>query len=113
MRTLETYRGYDIVETDWTATVPVYGEDARMPVLVILGMKERTDDPTLLAVEEAREYIDRELAGREAMREARTARWTAVVRHRGNSLAVTIPSKVARELEIDDGVEVEVAIERR
>lgn len=106
MRTLETYRGFEIVETDWTT------EEAR-PVLVILGLKERPSSPILTTVEEARGFVDEELAGREAMREARTARWTAVVRHRGNSLAVTIPSKIARDLGLDDGSEVEVAMEKK
>lgn len=38
------------------------------------------------------------------------ARWKAVVRHRGNSLAITIPADTARTLELDDGCEVEVEV---
>jgi len=112
MRVLETYKGYDIVETDWTTEVRVGGREEVREVLVIMGLKERPSSPFITTVEEAREYVDAELAGREAMREARTATWDAVVRHKGNSLAVVIPSRIARSLEVDDGIEVRVTVER-
>ncbi len=112
MRVLETYKGFDIVETDWTTEVKAGGREEVREVLVIMGLKERPSSPFLTTLAECRDYIDAELAGREAMREARTARWTATVRHKGNSLAVVIPSRIARSLEIDDGIEVEITIER-
>ncbi len=43
----------------------------------------------------------------------RTARWRAVVRHRGNSLAVTVPAETARELGLKDGDEVDVEVTAR
>ena len=102
MRTIERYRGFEIVE--------LFVDGAS--VHVIPGMKERVSDPVLGTVEEARAFIDEEIAGREAFREARTVRWKAVVRYRGNSLSVTIPAKLARSLGLQDGDEVEVAIAR-
>ena len=100
MRTVERYKGYEIVE--------LYADGA--PVHVIPGMKERVSDPVLGTVEEARSFIDGELAGREALREARTLRWKAAVRYRGNSLAITIPAKLARSSGLQDGDEVDVAL---
>ncbi len=111
MRTVETYRGYDIVETDWTTTVRVGvdREDVR-PVFVIMGLKERPSSPFLTSVPECREYVDSELAGREEMRRLKSARWRAVVRHRGNSLAVTVPAQIARDMGLEDGDEVVVEV---
>ena len=48
MRTVERYRGFEIVELD------VDGAS----VHVIPGMKERVSDPVLGTVEEARSFID-------------------------------------------------------
>ena len=102
MRTVESYRGFEIVELDVDGA----------PVHVIQGMKERVSDPVLGTVEEARSFIDGELAGREALREARTVMWRATVRYRGNSLAVTIPVKLVRSAGLRDGDEVEVSLRK-
>lgn len=59
MRTVEQYRGFKIVESDWTTDDPLTGEVRA--VYVIPGMKERPNKPYLTSVEEAREYIDFEL----------------------------------------------------
>lgn len=40
----------------------------------------------------------------------RSESWDAVVRHRGNSLAVIIPAKTARGMGLDDGSEVTVTV---
>ena len=114
MQTVEEHRGYEIVETDWTTEVRT-GFDASevRPVFVIPGMKERPSSPYLTTVQEARDYIDEELAGREAVREARTIRWRAVVRYRGNSLAVTIPAREAKALGVQEGDEVDVEVYKR
>lgn len=114
MRTAETYRGYEIVETDWTTEVRT-GFDATevRPVYVILGMKECPSSPFLTTVQEARDYIDEELAGREALREARTAVFEASVKVRGaSSLGVTIPASASRALGLDVGDRVRVTVER-
>ena len=114
MRTAETYRGYEVVETDWTTEVRVGFDRAEVrPVYVIPGMKERPSSPFLTTVQEARDYIDKELAGREAMREARTATFEASVKVRGAaSLGVTIPAPAARALGLDVGDRVRVTVER-
>lgn len=59
MRTVEEYRGFEIVESDWTTDDPLTGEVRA--VYVIPGMKERPNKPFLTSVEEAREYVDLEL----------------------------------------------------
>ena len=114
MRTAETYRGFEVVETDWTTEVRVGSDRAEVrPVYVIPGMKERPSSPFLTTVQEARDYIDEELAGREAMREARTATFEASVKVRGAaSLGVTIPAPASRALGLDVGDRVRVTVEK-
>lgn len=114
MRTADEYRGYRIVETDWTTEVRVGFDRAEVrPVYVIPGMKERPSSPFLTSVQEARDFIDEELAGREAMREARTATFEASVKVRGAaSLGVTIPAPAARALGLDVGDRVKVTVEK-
>lgn len=114
MRTAETYRGYEVVETDWTTEVRVgFDRTEVRPVYVIPGMKERPSSPFLTTVQEARDYIDEELAGREAMREARTAVFEASVKVRGAaSLGVTIPASASRALGLEVGDRVRVTVEK-
>ena len=114
MQTVDEYRGYEIVETDWTTEVRVGFDRAEVrPVYVIPGMKERPSSPFLTSVQEARDFIDEELAGREAMREARTSTFEASVKVRGvASLGVTIPADVARCMGLDVGDRVRVTVEK-
>ena len=114
MQTAETYRGYEVVETDWTTAVRTGdGREEVRPVYVIPGMKERPSSPFLTTVQEARDFIDEELAGREAMREARTAVFEASVKVRGAaSLGVTIPASASRALGLDVGDRVRVTVEK-
>ena len=110
MQTVDEYKGYEIVETGWTTEVRT-GFDASevRPVYVIPGMKERPSSPFLTTVQEARDFIDEELAGREAMREARTA--TFKVRDAA-SLGVTIPASASRALGLEVGDRVRVTVEK-
>lgn len=114
VRTAETYRGYEVVETDWTTEVRTGSDRTEVrPVYVIPGMKERPSSPYLTTVQEARDYIDEELAGREVMREARTATFEASVKVRGAaSLGVTIPASASRALGLDVGDRVRVTVEK-
>lgn len=109
MRKAASYRGYDIVETEWRTEDP---SGRVLPVFVIPGMKERPSSPFLTSPAEAREYIDEELDAREEAERARTWSWTAVVRTKGNSLSIVVPSKAARILGIEAGDEVEVTLVR-
>ncbi|MBR6204683.1 MAG: AbrB/MazE/SpoVT family DNA-binding domain-containing protein [Candidatus Methanomethylophilaceae archaeon] len=114
MQTVDEYKGYEIVETGWTTEVRT-GFDASevRPVYVIPGMKERPSSPFLTTVQEARDFIDEELAGREAMREARTATFEASVKVRGAaSLGVTIPASASRALGLEVGDRVRVTVEK-
>ena len=113
MQEFGEYRGYKIVESDWTTTVKVgFDREEVRPVYVIPGLKERPSHPFLTSVAEAREYIDLELDAREEAREAGTVRFTAVIRARGNSLNINIPASAVRGLGLEPGDEVEVAVRR-
>lgn len=113
MQEFGEYRGYRIVESDWTTTVKIgHDKEEVRPVYVIPGLKERPSSPFLTTVAEAREYIDLELDAREEAREAGTVRFAAVIRARGNSLNVNIPATAARGLGLEPGDEVEVAVRR-
>ncbi len=112
MKSVEVYKGYEIICTDRTVSSADKTKSSELPIYVISGLKERLDNPYLTSVADAREFIDGEIAGREAFRKMMTIKWTAIVRHRGNSLAVVIPAKYAKELQLDDGMEVEVTLEK-
>ena len=114
VRTVGEHRGYEVEETDWTTAVRTGdGREEVRPVYVIPGMKDRPSSPFLTTVQEARDYIDEELAGREAMREARTATFEASVKVRGAaSLGVTVPAGAARSLGLDVGDRVRVTVEK-
>lgn len=110
MRTVDVHRSYNIVETDWTTEDPATGEVR--PVYVIPGLKERPNRPYLTTVQEAREYIDYELDGREAWAQESAETYKAQARAHGRSVAVTIPSHTARRLDIEAGDELEVTIRK-
>lgn len=114
MRTVDVHRTFPILETDWTTAVRTGdGREEVRPVYVIPGLKERPSSPYLTTVQEARDYIDEELAGREAMREARTATFEASVKVRGAaSLGVTIPASASRAMGLDVGDRVRVTVEK-
>ena len=110
MRTAAEHRGYTIVETDWTTEDQATGEVR--PVYVIPGLKERPSRPFLTTVEEAREYIDDELDGREAWARESSETFAAQARAHGRSLAVTIPSSAVRRLGVEVGDELEVTVRK-
>ena len=113
MRTAAEHRGYEIVETDWTTSVKVgFDKEEVRPVYVIPGLKERPSKPFLTTVEEAREYIDDELDGREAWAQESSETFTAQARAHGRSVAVTIPSSAVRRLGIEVGDELEVTVRK-
>lgn len=113
MRTAAEHRGYEIVETDWTTTVKVGPDEEEVrPVYVIPGLKERPSRPFLTTVEEARDYIDDELDGREAWARESSETFVAQARAHGRSLAVTIPSHAARRLGVEVGDELEVTVRK-
>ena len=113
MRTVEEHRGYEIVETDWATEVKVgFDREEVRPVYVIPGLKERPSSPFLTTVDEAREYIDAELDGREAWAQESSETFTAQARAHGRSLAVTVPSSAVRRLGIEVGDELEVTVRK-
>ena len=113
MRTAAEHRGYEIVETDWTTTVKVgFDKEEVRPVYVIPGLKERPSRPFLTTVQEAREYIDDELDGREQWAKESAETFTAQARAHGRSVAVTIPSSAVRRLGIEVGDELEVTVRK-
>ena len=111
MRAAAEHRGYRIVETDWTTEDPATGEVR--PVHVIPGLKERPSRPFLTTVQEAREYIDDELDGREQWARESAETFTAQARAHGRSVAVTIPSSAVRRLGVEVGDELEVTVRAR
>lgn len=114
MRTVEEHRGFQIVETDWTTSVKVgFDQEEVRPVYVIPGLKERPSKPFLTTVEEAREYIDAELDGREAWKEESSEEFEAVLKVRGAaSVGLTVPADVARRMGLDVGDRVVVTIRK-
>lgn len=110
MRVVDVHRSFNIVETDWTTEDPATGEVR--PVYVIPGLKERPSRPFLTTVEEAREYIDDELDGREAWAQESAETFTAQARAHGRSVAVTVPSSAVRRLGIEVGDELEVTVRK-
>ena len=106
MEILESYRGFDIVETDWTRA----GGSSR--ILIIPGLKDRLGSPTLTRRSDAREYIDAELAGRENTADMMREEFVVQVKPKGGSLGVTIPASAARVLCLQAGENVRVTIER-
>jgi hypothetical protein len=113
MKIVEEYRGYTIVETDWTTTVKVgFDEEEVRSVYIIRGLKERPSRPFLTSVEQCREYIDGELEGRAAVDLAMSETWEARVRMNGTSQAVTVPAAVMRRLGLEVGDEVRVTVSK-
>lgn len=114
MRTVEEHRGYEIVETDWATEVKVgFDREEVRPVYVIPGLKERPSSPFLTTVDEAREYIDAELDGREAWKEEISEEFEAVLKVRGAaSVGLTVPADVARRMGLDVGDRVVVTIRK-
>lgn len=110
MRAAAEHRGYRIVETDWTTEDPATGEVR--PVYVIPGLKERPSRPFLTTIQEAREYIDDELDGREAWAQESAETFKAQARAHGRSVAVTIPSSAVRRLGVEVGDELEVTVRK-
>lgn len=108
MQTVEEYKGFRIVETDWTTET----ERGIVPVYIIRGLKERPSRPFLTTVEQCREYIDGELEGRAMVDEAMSETWEARVRMNGTSQAVTVPAAVMRRLGLEVGDEVRVTVAR-
>ena len=113
MKAVSEYRDYIIVETDWTTSVNVGGVEEVRPVYVIPGLKERPSRPFLTTVDEAREYIDAELDGREAWKEESSEEFEAVLKVRGAaSVGLTVPADVARRMGLDVGDRVVVTIRK-
>ena len=112
MRTAAEHRGYAIVETDWTTEVKVGSSEEVRPVYVIPGLKERPSRPFLTTVQEAREYIDDELDGREQWAKESSETFMAQARAHGRSVAVTIPSSAVRRLGVEVGDELEVTVRK-
>ena len=113
MRVSEEYRGYTIVETDWTTEVNVGGAEEVRPVFIIRGLKERPSRPFLTSVEECERYIEDELKAREEMDEALSETWDCRVRSNGNASIVTVPADVMRRLGLEIGDQVTVRVSRR
>ena len=63
-------------------------------------------------VQEAREYIDDELDGREAWAQESSETFRAQARAHGRSVAVTIPSSAVRRLGVEVGDELEVTVRK-
>ena len=114
MQTVEEYKGYEIVETGWTTTVKVgFDREEVRPVYVIPGLKERPSRPFLTTVDEAREYIDDELDGREKWAQETSEEFEAVLKVRGAaSVGLTVPADVARRRGLDVGDRVSVTIRK-
>lgn len=110
VRVVDVHRSFNIVETDWTTEDQATGEVR--PVYVIPGLKERPSRPFLTTVQEAREYIDDELDGREQWAKESAETFAAQARAHGRSVAVTIPSHAARRLGIEVGDELEVTVRK-
>lgn len=112
MQIVEEYKGFTIVETDWTTTVKVgFDQEEVRAVYIIRGLKERPSRPFLTTVEQCREYIDEELEGRARMDEAMSETWECRIRSNGRASVVTVPAETMRRLglEIGDAVRVTVA----
>lgn len=107
MQIVEQYRGYTIIETDWTTET----EAGVVPVYIIRGLKERPSRPFLTTVKQCREYVNDELAGREAVDEAMSETFEGRIRSNGRSSVVTVPAEVMGRmgLEIGDAVQVRVS----
>jgi hypothetical protein len=114
VRVADVHRTFNIVETDWTTTVKVgFDKEEVRPVYVIPGLKERPSSPFLTTVEEAREYIDAELDGREAWKAESSEEFETVLKVRGAaSVGLTVPADVARRMGLDVGDRVIVTIRR-
>ena len=110
MRVVDVHRSFNIVETDWTTEDQATGEVR--PVYVIPGLKERPSRPFLTTIEEAREYIDDELDGREQWARESSETFRAQARAHGRSVAVTIPSSAVRRLGVEVGDELEVTVRK-
>ena len=107
MRTVDRYRGFDIVESDFLAE----DGDRLRAALVVPGLKERPDGPVLTSRDEARAWIDAELDAREKASDGEEFRAELKVRGRC-SLGVTVPADVARRMMLDVGDEVIVRVRR-
>lgn len=106
MRVAEEYRGYTVVETDWTT-------DGGEPVFIVRGLKERPSRPFLTSVEECEAYIDDELKAREEVDEAMSETWGCRIRSNGRASVVTVPAETMRRLGLEVGDQVTVRISRR
>lgn len=113
MQVKEEYRGYSIVETNWTTTVSVGGAEEERPVYIIRGLKERPSRPFLTSLEECRQFIDEELRARVEMDEAMSETWDCRIRSNGNAGIVTVPAETMRRLGLEIGDDVRVRISRR
>lgn len=112
MQIVEEYKGYTIVETDWTTEVKTgFDQEEVRPVYIIRGLKERPSRPFLTSVGECRAYIDDELKAREEVDEAMSETWECRVRSNGRASVVTVPAETMRRLglEVGDAVRVTVA----
>ena len=114
MQIVEEYKGYTIVETDWTTEVKVgFDQEEVRAVYIIRGLKERPSRPFLTTVEQCREYIDEELEGRARMDEAMSETWEGFVRAHGNAYIVTIPVQAVRRMGLEVGDPVRVTLARK
>lgn len=110
MRTIKTYLGYDIVESEYTTQLP-NGEIR--PVLVIPGLKASLWNPILMTIPEAQEYIRAEVEAREELEKANTEHFTRRLRTLGNGpIGITIPAEVRHSLGLNVGDAVEVWIKK-
>ena len=113
MRAVAEYKGFTIVETDWTTSVQVGGAEEVRPVYIIRGLKERPSRPFLTSVEECEAFIRDELRAREEADEAMSETWECRVRSNGRSSVVTVPADTMRRLGLEIGDQVTVRIARR
>lgn len=113
MRVIADYKGFSIVETDWTTSVNIGGTEEERPVYVIRGLKERPSRPFLTSVEECESFIEDELRARQEMDEAMSETWDCRIRSNGNASIVTVPAETMRRLGLEIGDEVRVRISRR
>lgn len=113
MRVASEYKGYTLVETDYTTTVNVGGREEVRPVYIIRGLKERLGAPVLTSVEECERFIKDELRARSDMDEAMSEAWECRIRSNGRSSVVTVPADTMRRLGLEIGDQVTVRIARR
>lgn len=112
MKAVDEYKGFVIVETDWTTSVSVGRVEEVRPVYIIRGLKERPSRPFLTSVEECRSYIDDELRARAEVDEAMSETWECRVRSNGRASVVTVPAETMRRLGLEIGDEVRVTVAR-